>query len=308
MDISERIKYEWNKSDNTLMRIVIINVILYLLFAAFILMGNITDIAAIKEYTYKAFYLPPSFAEFIYRPWTVLSYGFMHSLKGLSGILHIVFNMLVLYWFGQIVVSEIGSNRFLGLYIWGILAGGIAFLLLFSFVPFFAAQKTSGLVGASAGVYAVVIAAGMLLPNVKMNLFVIGEVSLKTIAIAYVIISFIMLAGGDNAGGDVAHLAGALIGYLFVVQYKKGNDWSKPIVNIVNFFENIFKRRPKMKAYRGGESSQKTDGANTQKQARAKKSNEEQNTIDSILDKISDSGYESLTQKEKQILFQASKK
>jgi hypothetical protein len=232
----------------------------------------------------------------------------MHSLQGFGGIFHIVFNMLVLYWFGQIVVSEIGSNRFLGLYIWGILAGGVAFLLLFNFVPYFAAQPTLGLVGASAGVYAVVIAAGILLPNVKMNLFLIGEVSLKTIAIAYVVLSFIMLAGGDNAGGDIAHLAGALIGYLFVVQYKKGNDWSKPIVSFIMFFQNLFKRRAKMKAYRGGESSYRADDENSQKQARAKKTNEEQNTIDAILDKISDSGYESLTQKEKQILFQASKK
>ncbi|AFM03829.1 putative membrane protein [Bernardetia litoralis DSM 6794] len=308
MELRDRLSYEWNKSNNVLMRIIMINVALYLTFALFILIAKFTNMAAIMEYTYKVFYLPPSFEEFIYRPWTLLSYGFMHSLKGFNGILHILFNMLVLYWFGQIVVSEIGSNRFLGLYIWGILAGGVAFLLIFSFVPFFAAQKTMGLVGASAGVYAIVIAAGTLMPNVKMNLFIIGEVSLKWIAIAYVVLSFVMLAGGDNAGGDIAHLAGAGIGYLFVVQYKKGNDWSKPVMSFITFFQNIFKRKPKMKAYRGGQSSQKTDDANSQKQARAKKTTEEQNTIDAILDKISDSGYESLTQKEKQILFQASKK
>ena len=265
--------------------------------------------AVIMEYTYKAFYLPPTFAELIYRPWTILAYGFMHSIEGFNGILHIVFNMLVLYWFGQIVVSEIGSNRFLGLYIWGILVGGVAFILLFNFIPFFAAQKTMGLVGASAGVYAVVIAAGTLLPNVKMNLFIFGEVSLKWIALAYVILSFVLLAGGSNAGGDIAHLGGAALGYLFIIQYKKGNDWSRPVVSFVTFFQNIFKRKPKMKAYKGGlGSGSKSDDANSQKQARAKKTAEEQNTIDAILDKISESGYESLTQKEKQILFQASKK
>jgi hypothetical protein len=140
-----------------------------------------------------------------------------------------------------------------------------------------------------------------------MNLFLFGEVSLKWIAMGYVILSFVSLAGG-NAGGNMAHLGGALIGYLFVVQYKKGSDWSKPVVGFVNFFQNIFKRKPKMKAYRGGASSHKTDNENSQKQAREKKSTEEQNTIDAILDKISSSGYESLTQKEKQILFQASKK
>lgn len=308
MDFLDRVKYEWNKSDNVLMRIVMVNVVLYLVFAAFILIAKLTSAAWLMEYTYKAFYLPPSFGEFIYRPWTILSYGFMHSLDGIYGILHIVFNMLVLYWFGQIVVSEIGSNRLLGMYIWGIVIGGIAFLLLFTFIPFFAAQKTLGLVGASAGVYAVVIAAGTLLPNVKMNLFLLGEVSLKWIAIGYVLLSFVMLAGGNNAGGDIAHLGGAFVGYLFVIQYKKGNDWSKPIVFITSFFQNLFTRKPKMKAYRGGQSTHKTDDENKQKQARAKKTAEEQNTIDAILDKISASGYESLTQKEKQILFHASKK
>ena len=305
MDFSERIKYEWNKSDNTLMRIVMINVALYLLFAAFILIAKIIGSVGLMEYTYKAFYLPKTFGEFIYRPWTILAYGFMHSIEGFNGILHILFNMLVLYWFGQIVVSEIGSNRLLALHIWGILTGGVAFLFLFNFVPFFAALPTQGLVGASGGVYAVVVAAGTLLPNVKMNLFIFGEVSLKWIAIAYVAFSFILLAGGSNAGGDVAHLGGALIGYLFIVQYKKGNDWSKPIVNTTTFFKNIFKRKPKMKARKGGA---KVDDSNHQKQARAKKTTEEQNQIDEILDKISASGYESLTQKEKQILFQASKK
>lgn len=312
MDFSERLKYEWNKSNNTLMRIVMINVALYLLFAAFILIAKLTNMAAIMEYTYKAFYLPPTFAEFIYRPWTILAYGFMHSIEGLNGILHIVFNMLVLYWFGQIVVSEIGSNRFLGLYIWGILVGGVAFLLLFNFVPYFAIQSksTMGLVGASAGVYAVVIAAGTLLPNVKMNMFLLGEVSLKWIALGYVILSFVLLAGDNNAGGNMAHLGGALTGYLFIIQYKKGNDWSKPVVSFITFFQNIFTRKPKMKAYKGGlgGATSKADDENSQKQARAKKTAEEQNTIDAILDKISDSGYESLTQKEKQILFQASKK
>lgn len=305
MDFSERIKYEWNKSDNVLMRIVMINVILYLLFATIIIVAKFGSLPALSEFAVKAFYLPPSLSELAFRPWTLITYGFTHSL---DGIFHILFNMLILYWFGQIVVSEIGSNRLLGLYIWGIVAGAVAFLLLYNLVPFFVALRgsTLGLIGASAGVYAVVVAAGTLLPNVKMNLFLLGEVSLKWIALGYVILSFVSLAGG-NAGGNMAHLGGALIGYLFIIQYKKGNDWSRPIVSVITFFQNIFKRKPKMKAYRGGASA-KTDEANRQKQARAKKTAEEQNTIDAILDKISDSGYESLTQKEKQILFQASKK
>jgi membrane associated rhomboid family serine protease len=306
MNFSEQIKYEWNKSDNVLMRIVMINVILYLFFATIIIVAKFGSLPALGEFAVKAFYLPPSVSDLVFRPWTLITYGFSHSL---GDIFHIIFNMLILYWFGQIVVSEIGSNRLLGLYVWGILAGAVAFLMLYNLVPFFIQLRgsTLGLIGASAGVYAVVVAAGTLLPNVKMNLFIIGEVSLKWIALGYVILSFVSLAGG-NAGGNMAHLGGALMGYLFVIQYKKGNDWSKPIISITSFFQNIFKRKPKMKAYRGGASSYKTDDSNSQKQARTKKTAEEQNTIDAILDKISDSGYESLTQKEKQILFHASKK
>ncbi|WP_338769817.1 rhomboid family intramembrane serine protease [Bernardetia sp. ABR2-2B] len=305
MDFSERIKYEWNKSDNTLMRIVMINVVLYLLFAVIIIVAKFGNLPALSEFAVKAFYLPPSLPELAFRPWTLITYGFTHSL---GDIFHILFNMLILYWFGSIIVSEIGSNRLLGLYIWGILAGAVAFLMLYNLVPFFIQLRSStlGLIGASAGVYAVVAAAGTLLPNMKMNLFLIGEVSLKWIAIGYVALSFVSLAG-FNAGGNMAHLGGALIGYLFIIQYKKGNDWSKPVVSFVTFFQNLFKRKPKMKARRGG-SAASNEEYNQQKQARAKKSTEEQNQIDDILDKISASGYESLTQKEKQILFQASKK
>lgn len=305
MNFSERIKYEWNKSDNVLMRLIMINVVLYLLFSIIIIVAKFGSLPALSDFATKVFYLPANLTDLAYRPWTILMYGFSHSL---GDIFHIVFNMLILYWFGQIVVSEIGSNRLLGLYIWGILAGAVAFIMLFNLVPYFATFKDSArLIGASAGVYAVVAAAGTLLPNVKMNLFIIGEVSLKWIAMGYVILSFVSLAGG-NAGGNMAHLGGALMGYIFVIQYKKGNDWSKPIVSFITFFQNIFKRKPKMKAYKGGASSYKTDDSNSQKQARTKKTAEEQNTIDAILDKISASGYESLTQKEKQILFHASKK
>ncbi len=305
MEFSERIKYEWNKSDNTLMRIIMINVAIYFIVATLFIISRFGGLPALSELIVKVFYLPADIADLPFRPWTLITYGFSHSI---GDIFHIIFNMLVLYWFGQIVVSEIGSNRFLGLYIWGVLAGAVAFLLLYNLVPFFMALRgsTLGLIGASAGVYAIVVAAGTLLPNTKMNLLFIGEVSLKWIALGYVILSYLSLAGG-NAGGNAAHLAGALLGYLFVIQYKKGNDWSRPIVGFLTFFQDLFRKKPKMKARRGGASS-KTDDTNSQKQARAKKTAEEQNTIDAILDKISASGYESLTQKEKQILFHASKK
>ncbi len=309
MDFSEQIKYEWNKSDNTLMRIIMINVAIYFIVATLFIISKFGNLPILSEFIVKVFYLPADISVLPFRPWTLITYGFSHSV---TDIFHIIFNMLIFYWFGQIVVSEIGSNRLLGLYIWGVLAGAVAFLLLYNLVPFFVALRNStpGLIGASAGVYAIVVAAATLIPNAKMNLFIIGEVSLKWIALGYVILSYLSLAG-LNAGGNMAHLGGAGLGYLFIIQYKKGNDWSRPIVSFTSFFQNIFKRKPKMKAYKGGlggGASSKADAENSQKQARAKKTAEEQNTIDAILDKISDSGYESLTQKEKQILFHASKK
>ncbi len=305
MELRDRLSYEWKKSNNIVMRIIMINVAVYLLFAIIVIISKFGSIPALKDFAVKALYLPADFKDVLYRPWTLITHAFTHSLED---TLHIIFNMLIFYWFGNIVVSEAGSNRLLGVYIWGIFAGATAFLMLYNLVPYFIVFKPhmAGAIGASAAVDAVVVAAATLLPNTKMRLLFFGEVSLKWIALATVLMSFVSLAGG-NAGGNMAHLAGALIGYIFVIQYKKGNDWSKPIVAITSFFQNIFKRKPKMKAYRGG-SAASDEEYNQQKQARAKKTTEEQNTIDEILDKISASGYESLTQKEKQILFHASKK
>ncbi|WP_338811849.1 rhomboid family intramembrane serine protease [Bernardetia sp. Wsw4-3y2] len=305
MELRDRLQYEWSKSNNVVMRIIMINVAVYLLFATIVIISKFGGFPALQDFAIKALYLPADFMDVLYRPWTLITHAFTHSL---GDTLHIIFNMLIFYWFGNIVVSEAGSNRLLGVYVWGIFAGATAFLMLYNLVPYFIAFKPhmAGAIGASAAVDAVVVAAATLLPNTKMRLLFFGEVSLKWIALAVVLMSFVSLAGG-NAGGNMAHLGGALIGYLFVVQYRKGNDWSKPVVSFVTFFQNIFKRKPKMKAYRGG-SAASDEAYNQQKQARAKKSTEEQNTIDEILDKISASGYESLTQKEKQILFQASKK
>jgi hypothetical protein len=169
------------------------------------------------------------------------------------------------------------------------------------------------LLGASGGVYAVMIAAATIAPNAMVLLFGIFPVRLKYIAWFMVVVSFLFLAS-PNTGGNAAHLGGALLGYLFIMQLRKGNDWSKPITWVLSFFRNLGNRRkPKMKVRYVKEEKVrvKTNVKSEQKKADSSQSNEyvpTQEEIDAILDKISAKGYESLTKEEKQKLFMASRK
>jgi hypothetical protein len=156
------------------------------------------------------------------------------------------------------------------------------------------------MVGASAGVTAIIVAAATLMPNFRMNLMFIGEVKLIYVALFSILIDVLNVASYSNVGGNLAHLGGALMGYLFIVQYKKGNDLAKPISSFFNWIASLFTRSPKMKVVHKkkplSDEEYNHNRAATQQQ------------IDLILDKISKSGYESLSKSEKELLFKASKK
>ena len=260
----------------TLNRIIVINIAVFLvanLYASF------SNSAPILDYLT----LPASFSEFIRRPWTIITYMFLHI-----GFMHILFNMLWLYWMGRIFAEYMGEKRLLYTYIIGGICGGLLFMLVYG-VAF---PQNDVLLGASAGIMAVIIAIAGLLPNYEMVLLLIGPVKLKYIAAAAFILSS-LVDFSVNSGGKVSHIGGALYGLLFIWQYKKGNDIAEKASRVVTGVTRIFKpkkRKAKLKATYGGRSV-----------------SDKQRRIDDILDKISKSGYESLTKDEKDFLFKSSK-
>ncbi|MGF1583709.1 MAG: rhomboid family intramembrane serine protease [Bacteroidales bacterium] len=238
--------------------------------------------------------VPASFSELLSRPWTIFTYMFLHE-----GFLHILFNILWLYWLGRIFLEYLDGRKLLGVYILGGLAGAALYILSFNLFPAFEqVLPVSRALGASAGVLAVVIAISVYVPSYTIYLMFLGPVKLKYIA-AFMIVLDIISISGSNAGGHIAHLGGALFGWFFIRQYKKGKDITRGINLLLTSASNLFKRRSKLKVeYRKTKSDYEYNKQKAMKQQH----------IDDILDKISKSGYESLTREEKEILFKVSKK
>ncbi|MBJ6119317.1 rhomboid family intramembrane serine protease [Pontibacter sp. BT310] len=300
MSILQDIKDAFRQPNNTLKQLILINVIVFVVLIVLRLLLTFTIGPGAYNYLMSFVALHSDMATFITRPWTLISYFFTHQ-----GFLHIIFNMLNLYWFGQLIREYLGDKKLLSLYVIGGIAGGVLYMLSYNFIPYFEDRAASSvMIGASASVLAIVVAAATLLPNYTFNLILIGPVRIKYIALFLVLLS-ISGAVGDNAGGNIAHLGGALIGWLFIKQLQRGSDMGRPLHAMFDFFGRLFSRRPEMKvthrknttfAGRSNGSTTTVTGKPSQKE------------IDLILDKISSSGYESLSKEEKQKLFQASQK
>ena len=289
------------RSGNILNQIIIINVVIFVgvgvLGVLLTLVGERSAYFAISN----LLMLPSNTDELWRQPWTIITYFFFHKQ-----FFHILWNMLCIYWFGRIISEYIGQNKLLGLYVWGGIGGGVLYLVAYNFLPYFeSVVDSSYLLGASAGVIAVVVGAATFYPDYTVHLLLLGPVRLKYIAAAIVLLSFIQ-STGSNAGGEIAHLGGALVGYISVRQLQRGNDWSRPIVSFMVWVKSLFKPQPKIKvSYKNTRrsTSSKTSGK-SEKKAKSKSAQEE---IDAILDKISEKGYDALTKEEKQKLFNASK-
>ncbi len=291
------------KTGNILNQIIIINVVVFLVFGVFgvffTLAGEGSTWAAISSYLM----LPADMGKLLTRPWTIITYFFFHQ-----GFFHILWNMLYMYWFGRIISEYLGQNKLLGLYIWGGIGGGLLYLLAYNFIPYFeGAVASSVLLGASGGVVAIVVGAATFQPNFAINLILIGPVKLKYIAAFTVFLSFLQ-STGNNAGGEIAHLGGALVGYLSITQLHKGRDWSKPVVSFIIWVKSFFKPQPKIKvSYRNTAKSTSKQTSSKTKSRSTSKASTPQEEIDAILDKISEKGYDALSKEEKQKLFNASK-
>ena len=250
--------------------------------------------------------LPALPSKFITQPWTLITYFFTHL-----SFFHILFNMLFLYWFGKLIQEFLGDKKALNLYVLGGIAGGLFYILIYNILPQFdQVIEGSYMLGASAGVFAIVVGAAVFMPNYTMYLLLFGPVRIKYIALVYVLLSFFSIPI-ENAGGNIAHLGGAAIGFIYIKQLHKGNDLGGWIVSFISFFKSFFIRQPKIKV---SYSSSEQSSSKSKKSGKSKSSKSSgpsapnQAEIDTILDKISQSGYESLSKEEKQKLFNASKK
>lgn len=242
------------------------------------------------------FELPKDFFEFLTRPWTLVTYAFLHG-----GLWHLFFNMLMLYYVGRIFLNYFGSRRFINVYFLGLMLGGLFFLAAYNIFPAFY-QSQSPLIGASAGVMAVLIYICTYLPGQEVRVFFF-TLRLWYIGAFFVVLDLVLIPLNDNPGGRIAHLGGALLGYLYARRAIQGGDLGSGFSKLLDTLGGLFEKRPRkapMKTVYRKEARKPSQPVDYDKQARQRK-------IDGILDKISKSGYESLTQAEKDFLFKAGK-
>lgn len=265
---------------NVLEKVIVVNVIVFL-------------IGVVLSPVLSWFELPSAFGKFIVKPWTIITYAFVHY-----DMFHLGFNMLLLYFVARMFLNLLSPKMALNVYVLGAIFGGVFYLLFNDFLP----NSGSGvLVGASAGVTAVLIFLCAYMPNQEVRIFTFN-LKLWYIGAAFVALDVLRLLG-DNGGGYLAHLGGALLGYIYAKQLTKGKDIGKGFEKLMDGFFSLFKFKKKSplktvhknKSKVGGYTKADFNEFNNQKK------------VDVILDKISKSGYDSLTAAEKDFLFRAGK-
>ncbi len=245
--------------------------------------------------------LPSDLMTLLHRPWTLVTYMFSHY-----GLLHILFNMLWLYWLGRIFMEYFSPKQLTGIYLLGGWGGALLYLLAYNLLPYFAGHQ-SFLIGASASVIAVVVATAVYAPDYKIGLLFIGEVSLKWVAIVTVLIDVMGLESG-NIGGNMAHIGGAIVGALFALRIKHGRDITRPLNAVIDGVVGLFNGRslPQFKRPQRTKHPQYKNQEPSKPQRPADSVSEAE--LDNILGKIKTSGYDALTDEEKDKLFNASRR
>lgn len=258
--------------------LIVINIVVFFITGIF---GSLQARTPANEsvYSYLAVhsYLPTLLSRF----WTLATFMFVNT----SSLLSFIFGMLWFYWIGQIFEDFVGSKRLLTLYILGGLGGALLFILAYNIFPIYSVSKTiATAAGAPACIMAVMVGTAMIAPDYTVFLFFIGAVKLKWVVVVYVILD-LLLTTGTNAGAAFTHIGGAGMGFIYVRQLQSGNDWGE-------WFGKFFKPKPHLRVV-----SKNQKNTNTKPR---------QDEIDRILDKISSSGYDSLSKQEKETLFRAS--
>ncbi len=287
------------KSGNPITRLIIINIAVFFIISIARIItffsGESDMFMSVESFIKNNLALPLSFMGLALKPWTLITYMFTHY-----AFMHLFWNLITLYWFAEIVSNYTSTKKIVPLYLLGGVAGAIISIFLIQLIPAFHPLIDIPIVGASAGVTSIVVAAATLLPNYKMNLMFIGPVKLIYLAMFVLFIGILNMASYSNIGGELSHLGGGLMGYVFIVQYKKGKDLSVWINRFLDWISGLFKISSRSKLKVAYKRHVPDDEYNYNKKI-------SQQQIDAILDKISRSGYESLSKSEKEILFKASK-
>ena len=297
-DFSETMKRFINSKDS-LSRLIIINIALWLLIVLINVLYFLfqwSKPAGCSNHLVYYLSLPSGIESLIHRPWGIFTYMFVHQK-----FLHLFFNMIVLYYSGKIFLKFFNDKQLLSTYIIGGLFGALFYVAGMNIFPVFSSTvNTSIAIGASASVMAILIAAATYAPDLDVNLFYIINMKFKWVAVIIIILDIMGIAGG-NSGGHIAHLGGALWGFTYgLLSRKQGSD----------IFAGIKKKYQKYQR----EQKAKAEAENKKKQEKkamddaAKRKQKEQDKIDEILKKVSMSGYSSLTEEEKKILFSKSKR
>src|SRR5690554_3194674 len=299
----EEIKYQW-KNGGMHIKLIGINLIIFIFINVVLILGSLSTASGnenpVEDFIYNIFALRGDIYGFLSHPWGLFTSIFAHF-----DFMHFAFNMLFFYFISQFFLMYFSNQRMIYTYILGGLTGGIFQILAYSTFPALQGTQTF-VVGASGAVNAVFMAAAFYRPMAEVHLF--GMIRLKMIYIAgaYILLDLIQMGGTDNVA-HFAHLGGAAFGILSIYNI----DSKKNVINFTRItVENLkasLKGKPKMKAHKGGKAAGKTTAQNLSDEEYNLNKKKKQAEIDAILDKISKSGYDSLTKKEKQILFDQSK-
>ena len=289
MNIIDDLKLQY-KTGGIVIKLILWNIALFVipwLFFAFLSLFGFT----IDYLHYVSLSSNP--VQLLWKPWSLFSYAFFHN-----GIMHILFNMLVLNFSGRLFMTYFTSKQLLGLYVLSAIFAGIIYVLVF-----YALNIDAPIVGASAAIMAILVATTTYYPLMELRLLLFGNVKLWHVTAVIIIIDLIQLRS-ENMGGHISHLAGALFGFIFIKLLQNGTDLSSPVSRCFHFFTTIFTKNtapPFKKVHR----NYSRPVANTVSKIVVKDQSQQQ--IDSILDKISQSGYDSLSKEEKEFLFKVGK-
>lgn len=292
MNFREKLFYRFQQF-NVAEKLIVFNVIFFvlpLLINTFLFLFKIP----IDSYTVW-FELSSSFSDLVFKPWTLITYSFLHS-----GFFHLFFNMYIFLFTSRLFLNLFKSNSLINIYFLGVVFGGLLFLFSYNFFPAFENSKPY-MIGSSAGVMSLLIFMSTYSPNLEVRL-IIFNIKLLYIGIAFMMLDLIQIPYG-NAGGHIAHLGGALLGFIYANNLKKGVDIGLPVERIISKLFNLFQlNKSKMNVAFKNKSKNNFNDPNDDN------SKKHQKKIDEILDKISSSGYESLSKKEKDFLFKAGNK
>ncbi|MBF8150722.1 rhomboid family intramembrane serine protease [Winogradskyella sp. F6397] len=289
MSTVQDLKYKFNNLD-TFGKIIAINIVVFIIGLIF------KSLLRFNLFSY--FEMPSGFMDFILQPWSLITYGFLHN-----GLFHLAFNMLFLYYLSRVTTNLFRQKMVLNIYFLGIICGGLAYLAFANLMPSSLFGAHGVLVGASAGVSALLLFVATYMPNTEIRLFNAFNVKWKHVAMVIVGLDLFRLLLGLNQGGYIAHFGGYLLGYIYATKLLKGTDIGTGFERTMDSFMGWFKPKSNLKTVH----KNKTKSTTTQKTKNASEALNKQKKIDAILDKISKSGYESLTADEKAFLFKVGK-